>query len=135
MKKNTQPKFAAQLYFASTFDNTVMNYPSKTTLLIGYSFEEGMNSNINFGLGFEVPFLRKTLKEKVTFVMDIGNVSYSVAPSAGNANDRGLVNLGLRLVPIEFIKSTFISADIRALDIFDHRGRALGLSASVSFRP
>ncbi len=128
-------QLSAQLYLASTFDSSIMDYPSKTTLLVGYSLMKGMNSNINFALAFQTPLLEKTFKGKVDFLMDFGNVSYSATPSAGDADDRGLVNVGIRLLPIEFVKSTFIAMDIRALDLFDHRGRALSLGASISFRP
>ncbi|MGE4524841.1 MAG: hypothetical protein AB7D24_03030 [Sphaerochaeta sp.] len=126
---------AAQIYFASTFDSSIMDYPSKTTLLVGYSLMKGMNSDINFALAFQTPLLAKTFKNKVDFLLDFGNVSYSATPSAGNAENRGLVNVGIRLLPIEFLKSIFIAVDIRALDLFDHEGRALSLGASISFRP
>ena len=126
---------AAQLYFASTFDSSIMDHPSKTTLLVGYSLMKGMNSDINFALAFQTPLFEKAFKGKVDFLMDFGNVSYSATPSAGNAENRGLVNVGIRLLPIEFVKSTFIAVDIRALDLFDHKGRALSLGAAISFRP
>ncbi len=128
-------QISTQLYLVSTFDSSIMDHPSKTTLLVGYSLMKGMNSDINFALAFQTPLLEKTFKGKVDFLMDFGNVSYSATPSAGNADNRGLVNVGIRLLPIEFLKSTFISVDIRALDLFDHQGRALSLGASISFRP
>lgn len=128
-------EIAAQLYLVSTFESAIMDFPSKTTLLVGYSLMKGMNSNINFALAFQTPLLEKTFKGKVDFLMEAGNVSYSATPSAGNADNRGLVNVGVRLLPIEFVKSTFIAVDIRALDLFDHQGRALSLGASISFRP
>lgn len=128
-------QMSAQLYLASTFDSSIMDYPSKTTLLVGYSLMKGMNSDINFALAFQTPLLEKTFKGKVAFLMDFGNVSYSATPSVGNADNRGLVNVGIRLLPIEFLKSTFIAVDIRAVDLFDHKGRALSLGASISFRP
>jgi hypothetical protein len=126
---------AAQLYFASTFSSSIMDFPSKTTVLLGYTFHKNLNTNIDFGLAFQTPFFPSAFKEKVYVLLDFGNVSYSVSPSAGEAEDRGLVNVGLRLVPIKVLKSVYLSADIRALDLFDHEGRALSLGVTLAFRP
>ncbi|WP_320128853.1 hypothetical protein [uncultured Sphaerochaeta sp.] len=131
--ENTQ--FAAQVYFASTFNSSFIDWPSKTTILLGYTFDDNLNTDINFGMGFEIPFFKDTFNDKLKALIDFGNVSYSVSPSAGNAENRGMINVGLRLVPIEFLKSVYISADIRALDLFDDSGRALSLGATISFRP
>lgn len=127
--------FSAQLYVASTFESSIMDLPSKTTIRLGYTFKEPLNSNIDFALAFQTPFFPEVFKEKVDFLMDFGNVSYSATPSAGNAGDRGLINIALRLLPIEFLNSTYFGLDIRALDLFDHKGRALSIGATISFRP
>jgi hypothetical protein len=127
--------FSAQLYAASTFESSIMDFPSKTTLRLGYTFKKSLDSNIDFALGFQTPFFPAVFKEKVDFLLDFGNVSYSTTPSAGNAGDRGLVNVALRLLPIEFLTDTYFGLDIRALDLFDHKGRALSIGATISFRP
>ena len=85
-------------------------------------------------MGFEIPFFEDFFKGRVNFLMDFGNVSYSSKPSGGNASDRGLLNVGLRMLPLEFVKSVFLSADLRAMDLFDHTGRALSAGISISFR-
>jgi len=131
----TDKELAAQLYFASTFSSSIMDFPSKTTVLLGYTFHKDLNTNIDFGLAFQTPLFPKTFKEKVFFLLDFGNVSYSVRPSAGDADDRGLVNVGIRLVPIKVLTSVYLTADIRALDLFDHKGRALSLGVTLAFRP
>ncbi len=125
---------AAQLYFASTFSSSIMDFPSKTTVLLGYTFHKDLNTNIDFGIAFQTPLFPSTFKEKVDFLLDFGNVSYSVSPSAGNS-DRGLVNVGIRLLPVKVLTSVYLTADIRALDLFDHKGRALSLGATLSFKP
>ncbi|MGE4453068.1 MAG: hypothetical protein AB7D92_00920 [Sphaerochaeta sp.] len=127
--------FSSQLYIASTFDSSIMDLPSKTTVRLGYTFKQDMQSNIDFALGFQTPFFPKVCKEKVDFLLDFGNVSYSTTPSAGDAENRGMVNIALRLLPLEFIQATYIGVDIRALDLFDHSGRALSIGANISFRP
>jgi hypothetical protein len=127
--------FADQIYLATTFNSTFIDWPSKTTILVGYTFDDSLNSDINFGMAFETPFFKDTFKEKVNFLIDFGNVSYSTSPSAGDAENRGMVNIGLRLLPVQFLKSVYVSADLRALDLFDDSGRALSAAISISFRP
>jgi len=131
----TEKDLAAQLYLASTFSSSIMDFPSKTTVLLGYTFHKDLNTNIDFGIAFSTPLLANAFKEKVFLLLDFGNVSYSVNPSAGNALDRGLVNIGIRLVPVKILKSVYLAADLRALDLFDHKGRALSVGLSLSFRP
>ncbi|MGH0054418.1 MAG: hypothetical protein ACQ5SW_13590 [Sphaerochaetaceae bacterium] len=126
---------SAQLYLVSTFDSSIMDMPSKTTIRLGYTFKKPLNSNIDFALGFQTPFFPEVFKENVVFLLDFGNVSYSTTPSAGNAGDRGLVNVALRLLPIEFLSATYIGIDIRALDLFDQNGRALSIGVNISFKP
>ncbi len=128
-------EYAAQLYVASTFDSTIMDFPSKTTLMLGYTFHKELNTNIDFGLAFQTPFFPDIFKNNVDFLLDFGNASYSIDPSGGNAEQRGMVNIGLRLIPVEFIDSVYFGADLRALDLFDHQGRAINLSVSITFRP
>ena len=127
--------FAAQTGFAATFDSAIMNFDSRTTVFLGYTFDKTINTDIDFGMAFETPLWKKNMKEIVSAVMDFGNVSYSVNPSGGDATDRGSLNFGLRLLPIEFIKNAYITADLRLLDLFDHSGRAISAGVSFSFRP
>lgn len=127
--------FAAQTYFASSFSSVFVSWPSKTTLLIGYTFDDSLNSDIDFGVGFQTPLWPKGFKDKVDFLIDFGNVSYSTNPSGGDANNRGLLNIGVRLLPLEFMRSTFITADLRLIDLFDHSGRALSVGIALSFKP
>ena len=128
-------KFAAQAYIASSFTSTFISWPSKTTILVGYTFDDTMNTDIDFGMGFQAPLLEKVFKGNVDFLIDFGNVSYSSNPSGGKAGDRGLLNLGARLLPVEFMPSTTVAADLRLIDILDHSGRALSAGVSISFRP
>ncbi len=128
-------KFAAQTGFSATFNSSIMNFESVTTVFLGYTFYQTLNSDIDFGMAFETPLWRSGNKEIMTLVMDFGNVSYSVNPSGGDADDRGSLNFGLRLLPVEFIKNAYIMGDIRLLDLFDHKGRAISAGVTFSFRP
>jgi hypothetical protein len=131
----TAKDLAAQLYFASTFSSSIMDFPSKTTVLLGYTFHKDLNTNIDFGIAFQTPFFPSAFKDKVFFLLDFGNVSYSISPSAGDAENRGLVNVGLRMAPLKVLDSVYLTADMRALDLFDHKGRALSLGFTLAFRP
>lgn len=90
---------AAQVYLASTFNSSFIEWDSKTTLMIGYTFDENLSSNIDFGMGFQTGFFPDVFKGKVDFLVDFGNASYSASPSGGNAENRGMLNFGLRLRP------------------------------------
>jgi hypothetical protein len=131
----TALEFAGQTYIATSFASNFIDLPSKTTILVGYTVKDGMNSDIDFGMGFQAPLWEKVFKGKVDFMIDFGNVSYSIYPSAGNAGNRGMLNIGMRLLPIEFMKSTYVTADLRLLDILDQNGRGLSAGISISFRP
>jgi len=128
-------RFAAQTYIASSFSSNFIDWPSKTTVLIGYTFKENMKTDIDFGMGFQAPLLEKVFKGKVDFLIDFGNVSYSAYPSAGDAQTRGMLNIGARLLPVEFMKSTYVTAELRLLDILDHEGRGISTGLTISFRP
>lgn len=125
---------AAQVYIASTFNSTFIEWPAKTTLLIGYTFNGQLTSDIDFGMGFQTALLPKFFKDKVDFIIDFGNASYSASPSGGNAESRGMLNFGLRLRPLQFLKFVYVSVDIRALDVFDAVGRAISASVAISYR-
>ena len=124
---------AAQVYIASTFNSTFIEWPAKTTILIGYTFDGPLNTDIDFGMGYQTALLPNVFKGKVDFLVDFGNVSYSASPSGGSADSRGMLNLGLRFLPIQFMTFIYASADIRALNVFDSAGRALSASIAISY--
>ncbi len=132
---DTSVDWAGQAGFAGTFESRLLDYPTNTTVYLGYTFSNPLTSNVDFGMSFETPLFYDNLGEMLSLVIDFGNVSYSVDPSGGDATDRGLLNFGLRLLPIEFIKDTYVMADLRVLDIFDSSGRAASLGVNISFRP
>lgn len=129
--------FGVQGYLASTFHHTLMDLPTKSSLMIGYSWKQGTQatSNIDFAVGLETMIFPNKLKNHLALLLDFGNISYSLYPSGGNAENRGLVNVGLRVPALEIFPSTLVSFDVRALDLFDHKGRAVSLSAALTFRP
>jgi hypothetical protein len=126
-------RYALQLYYVSTFASSFIDWPAKATLLAGYTIDGTPSTDIDFGLGFAVPFFADVFNDKAVFLIDFGNVSYSDSPSAGKAQERGLINLGIRMLPITFGKSVLFSIDLRALDILDESGRAVSTAFHLSF--
>ncbi|MFA7672055.1 MAG: hypothetical protein WCY53_07375 [Sphaerochaetaceae bacterium] len=125
-----------KIYVAATFSSTFITLPSKTTVMLGYSIDKNsINSDIDFGMGFQAPFFPKVFKEKVDFLIDFGNVSYSNSPSGGDAENRGMLNLGLRLLPLQFMRGTYFATDLRLIDIFDAKRRAFSVGAAITFVP
>lgn len=125
-------EFAAHGYLVSTFQGRFIAFPARTTLLLGYTFDREWTSDINFAVGFETPFLKETIGRRVDFLLDFGNVSYSSNPSGGKAEERGLVNIGLRLLPVKLSSRIVLGAKLSALDLFDASGRAISLSTSIT---
>jgi hypothetical protein len=128
----TDISYAVQFYYVSTFGGMFIDWPAKITLLLGYTLDEDPNSDIDFGMGFQTPFFEDIFNDKMVFLIDFGNVSYSKSPSAGNAHNRGLINVGIRLLPIQLGRSIAISSDLRALDLLDDTGRAVSLAMNIS---
>ena len=129
--------FGIQGYLASTFHHTLMDSPTKSSIMIGYSWKQGTQalSNIDFAVGLETMLFPNKLKNHLALLLDFGNISYSLSPSGGNAQNRGLVSVGLRVPAFKLFPSTTMSFDLRALDLFDHAGRAVSLSTALTFRP
>ncbi|MGM0431558.1 MAG: hypothetical protein ACQEQU_02465 [Spirochaetota bacterium] len=123
---------AAHGYFVTTFQGRFIDFPATTTLLLGYTFDWEWTSDINFAVGFETPFFSEVLGRGIDFLLDFGNVSYSSNPSGGKAEERGLVNIGLRLLPIKLSPNISLGAKLAALDLFDASGRAISLSTSIT---
>jgi len=129
--------FAVQGYVSSTFNHTLMDLPTKSSVMVGYSWKQGVTptTNIDFAVGLETMIFPNKLKNHLALLLDFGNISYSMNPSAGEASDRGLVNVGLRIPSFKIFPSTFITFDLRALDLFDHNGRAVSVSTALTFKP
>lgn len=125
--------WAVQLYLASTFSSTLIDWPSKTTVLIGYTLDGSPSTDIDFAMGFQTPFLKDVFDGKVDFIADFGNISYSSDPTGADASSRGLLNTGLRLLPVHISDSLAFNLDLRLLDVFDASGRALSVGAGLSY--
>ena len=120
---NYRDHFAWQIYAAVTFAGSFFNMPAETTIVFGRTFIEGYsNSNIDFGMGFELLLFPNVFENLVSWITDFANFSYSAYPFLADAWHRGVLNTGLRFnlstIPA-FTRFRFF-ADIMLVDAFDH---------------
>ena len=87
---------AYQLYVTSTYSGTFFTMPAETTLFLGKTFvPNNSNSDIDFGMGFDLFLFPGTFNGLVRWVTDFSNFSYSYG--AYNTASRGIVNTGIRI--------------------------------------
>jgi hypothetical protein len=128
---------AGQVYLALTYTGRFFNSPADTTVVFGKTFRENTsNSDIDFGMGFELMILPQYLGGLVYWVTDFSNFSYSIEPFGADAWYRGVINSGLRfdfsIIPI-FQRLKFV-VDIVITDAFDsNRAFSAGVVLGVPF--
>jgi len=126
---------AWQLYVAATYAGHFFDMPAETTVVIGKTFIEGRrNSNIDFGMGFDLLLLPRVFDNLVHWITDFANFSYSADAFRANAWYRGVLNTGVRLnlstIPA-FSRFRFV-ADIMMVDAFDqNRAFSIGMTFGV----
>ena len=135
MGERNRRNSAWQVYVAATYAGHFFDMPAETTIVIGRTFLEGTsNSNIDFGMGFDLLLFPHIFDNLVHWITDFANFSYSVDPFRANAWYRGILNTGIRLnlsaIPA-FNRLRFL-ADIMLVDAFDHnRAFAIGMTFGV----
>jgi hypothetical protein len=122
---------AGLVYAAVSYGGEFFAWPAETSLALGYTFMEGGNDNIDFGMGFDMILIPDVFKNFVHWVVDFSNFSYSLQALGANAWARGCLNTGLRidisaLPALNKFKFVF---DIMMLDILDS-DRSIGMSFS-----
>ncbi len=120
-----------QLYAVATFAGAILEWPAATSILVGYTMKKQGKSDIDFSVGFQTPLLPAVFENRISFLFDVGNVSYSMNPSAADAQYRGTVNAGLRMNPMHLGDSMRMGLQLSVLDIFDGGDRALALGMNV----
>ena len=114
--------YAGQVYAAVTYAGHFFDSPAETTVVVGKTFiENSSNSNIDFGMGFDLVLLPKQFGNLVHWVTDFANFSYSVEAIGADARFRGVLNTGLRIdlsVIPPFNRFKFV-VDVFLTDAFD----------------
>jgi len=121
--------WAFQLYGAVTYNAAFFGWPADTTLVVGHTFfEDSSNSNIDFGMGFDLIIFPKTLGNFLHFLIDFANFSYSARPWGADAWGRGVFNTGLRLdlAQIPALRKFTFAIDFFLADAFDSGVRSFG---------
>jgi hypothetical protein len=98
---NYNDYIAFQPYIAITYSGTFFTMPAETTLVFGKTFFSGgprNNSDIDFGMGFDLILFPDVFGNAVHWIIDFANFSYSAdAWPPGQAYYRGVLNMGARI--------------------------------------
>ena len=124
-----------QPYIAITYPGNFFTMPAETTITIGKTFYSGKrdNTNIDFGMGFDINLLPSVFNNVVHLVIDFANYGYSddAWPGYGGAEWRGVFNVGFRFnlssIPA-FSKYKFV-LDAAFNDILDSGQRSFTIGA------
>jgi len=124
---------AGQLYLAVTYSSKFFGMPALTTLVIGKTFTENTNSDIDFSMGFDLNFLPQYLKGYVHWISDFANYSYSIEANGANAGYRACFNTGFRFAILK--DSRFkLNIDLVMTDALDDdRSWAVGAAFGFAF--
>jgi hypothetical protein len=121
---------AGQIYVAVTYAGDFFDMPAETTVVLGKTFIEDIDSSdIDFGMGFDLVLLPKILQNYIHWITDFANFSYSVQPIGADAGRRGVLNTGLRvdLSAIPALSKFKFIADLKVTDALDdNRSFSLG---------
>jgi hypothetical protein len=136
---------AYQPYMAVTYSGSFFSMTAETTLVFGKTFYSGgpsNNSDVDFGMGFDLVLFPDVFGDAVHWIIDFANFGYSdngwtnqLLPHTGPAHYRGVVNMGFRIdlstIPI-FNNNKFI-IDFAFNDLFDDRSRAFTIGTVFGF--
>jgi hypothetical protein len=125
---------AGQIYGAVTYRNGFFGSETEISVVMGKTLYGGMDSSIDFGMGFDVLLLPQYLGRFVHVIVDFSNFSYSDSLNPKIFVDRGILNTGLRLdlSAIPPLKNFKINIEVLMTDTFDE-GRSFALGAVFGF--
>lgn len=138
---------AYQPYIAITYPGTFFKMPAETTIVFGktfYSIESNPrpnNSDIDFGMGFDIILFPSAFKNLLHWIIDFSNFSYSdnAWPNTSYLHTssvwRGILNTGFRIdlssIP-ELNRFKFL-VDVIFNDLFDEGNRSFTIGAVFGF--
>lgn len=131
---------AYQPYFAVTYIGSFFNMTAETTIVFGKTIYSGRvnNSNIDFGMGFDLILFPDVFGNAVHWIIDFANFSYSDNSwsntglyHSGTAQYRGVLNTGFRidLSTIPALSRYKLLIDIVFNDLFDDGQRSFTIGA------
>jgi hypothetical protein len=135
---------AYQPYMAITYIGAFFNMSAQTTIVFGKTFYSGgpeNNSDIDFGMGFDLILFPDVFRDAVHWIIDFANFSYSDNSWPNNvyyhtpALWRGILNTGFRIdlsaFPV-FSRFKFL-VDLVFNDLFDAGGRSFTVGTVFGF--
>jgi hypothetical protein len=136
---------AFQPYIAITYPGNFFKMPAETTVVFGKTFYSNYpnsnNSNIDFGMGFDIILFPDAFKNLIHWVIDFSNFNYSdnAWPNTWFYHTdsvwRGILNTGFRIdlssIP-ELSKYKFL-IDVIFNDLFDEGSRSFTIGAVFGF--
>jgi hypothetical protein len=133
---------AFQFYAAATYAGTFFTMPAETTVVMGKTIYAGIdnNSDIDFGMGFDLILFPDVFKNFVHWIIDFANFDYSDNSWPNNLNHgngsawyRGILNTGLRidLAAIPALSKFKFAVDLAFNDLFDGQEHGRGRSFTV----
>ncbi|QQO07912.1 hypothetical protein [Breznakiella homolactica] len=110
-----------QIYLAATYAGTFFKMPAETTMVVGYTFHEDMESDIDFGMGFDLLLFPDIFQRYVHWLVDFSNFPYSTGAIRGSNPARGCLNTGVRidLAAIPALSKYKLVIDAMIMDAFD----------------
>jgi hypothetical protein len=121
---------AGQMYLATTYAGNFFNWPAETTVVFGYTMgADHRNSNIDFGIGFDLVLLPDVFQNFVHWILDFSNFTYITRPPYPLSPYRGVLCTGLRFDFASIIRQERFkfAVDILMTDAFDeNRGFSIG---------
>jgi len=137
---------AYQPYVAITYNGNFFSMNAETTVVFGKTFYSGgpdNNTNIDFGMGFDLVLFPDVFKNVVHWLIDFANFNYSDNswPNDGYFHTssvwRGILNTGFRidLSAIPALSKFKFLIDVAFTDLFDDGARSFATGAVFGFSP
>jgi hypothetical protein len=125
---------AYQPYLAITYSGNFFTTTAETTIVFGKTFYSGYNNtNIDFGMGFDMILFPDVFGNAVHWIIDFANFSYSDNSwpnysyyQGGSAWHRGILNMGAR---IDLSGKYKFVIDVILNDLFDDGQRSFTIGA------
>jgi len=138
---------AYQPYVAITYSGVFFKMPAETTAVFGKTFYSGRgnNSNIDFGMGFDIILFPDVFKNAVHWIIDFANFGYSDNAWPNNWSGsyqtgavwRGILNTGFRidLSTIPSLSKYKLLIDCIFNDLFDDGYRSFTIGIVFGLEP
>ncbi len=131
--ENAEYKNSGDIYLVATYAGDFFDMPAVTSMMFGWqiaqAFDDGLTTNFNYSMGFELSLFPQTFKNYVYWINDFSNYSYAIVQGQLNAN-RGMFNTGLRIDPLKGKSDLKLILNIVGTDLLDEGDRGFLVNAT-----